>query len=87
MSAAGPSGIDACGWQMLCASFHVASDEICGVIALFARRLCITFLSLDILSPLLACQLNALNRSLGLFEFVRWCNVYCGKGNPLYYSG
>ena len=45
MGAAGPSGIDARGWRRLCTSFRAASDELCGAIALFARRLCTSFIS------------------------------------------
>ena len=60
VGAAGPSGVDAREWRRLCTSFHDASDELCAAIALFARRLCTTYLSPDILSPFLACRLIAL---------------------------
>ena len=61
MGAAEPSGIDARGWRRLCNSFRAASDELCGAIALFARQLCTYFISPDILSPFLGCQLIALD--------------------------
>ena len=66
VGAAGPSGIDARSWRRLCTSFRAASDELCSAIASFARRLCATFLSLDILSPFLACWLIALDKSPGV---------------------
>ena len=76
VGAAGPSGIDAHGWRRLCTSFHAASDELCGAIALFARQLCTTFVSPDILSPFLGCWVNALDKSpevqpIGVCEVVR----------------
>ena len=67
VGAAGPSGIDAHGWRRLCISFHAAFDELCGTIALFARRLCTTFISPDILSPFLGCRLIALDKSPGVW--------------------
>ena len=76
VGAAGPSGVDAREWRRLCTSFHDASDELCAAIALFARRLCTTYLSPDILSPFLACRLIALDKSpgvhpIGVCEVVR----------------
>ena len=55
---------------------RAASDELCGAIALFARRLCTTFISPDILSPFLGCWLIALDKSpevrpIGVCEVVR----------------
>ena len=35
--AAGPSGLDAHGWQRLCASFHNTSVDLCCSLALVAR--------------------------------------------------
>ena len=61
VGAAGPSGIDACGWWRLCTSFRAASDELCSAIALFAGWLCTSFISPDILSPFLGCRLIALD--------------------------
>ena len=74
--AAGPSGIDAREWRRLCTSFHAASDDLCTAIALFARRLCTTYLSPEMLSPFLACRLIALDKSpgvrpIGVCEVVR----------------
>ena len=65
-----------CGWWRLCTSFCAASNELCGAIALFARQLCTTFLSPDILSPFLACWLTALDKSpriwpIGVCEVVQ----------------
>ena len=76
MGVAGPSGIDARGWRRLCTSFRAASDELCGANALFARRLCTSFISPDILSPFLGCRLIALDKSpgvrpIGVCEVVR----------------
>ena len=76
VGATGPSGIDARGWRRLCTSFRAASDELFSAIASFARRLCATFLSPDILSPFLACRLIALDKSpgvrpIGVCEVVR----------------
>ena len=54
-------------------------------ITLFARRLCTTFLSPDILSPFLAYRLIALIRFLGVMP-IGVCEggmIYCGKGNSL----
>ena len=74
--AAGPSGIDAHGWRRLCSSFCSASDELCSSIALLARRLSTTFVDPVIISPLMACQLIALDkrpgvRPIGIGETVR----------------
>ena len=74
--AAGPSGIDAREWRRLCTSFQVASNDLCAVIALFARRLCTTYLFPEILSPFLAYRLIALDKSpgvcpIGVCEVVR----------------
>ena len=75
VGAAGPSGINAC---RLCTSFCAASDEFCGAIALFAKRLCILHSYLWIFSPFLACLLIALDKSLGVWpivEFMRCCDA------------
>jgi len=74
--AAGPSGLDAHCWRRLCTTFQGASGELCSAMALFARRLCTSFLSPDILSPFLACRLIALDkqpgvRPIGICEVVR----------------
>ena len=77
VGAAGPSGIDARGWQRLCTSFCAASDELCGAFALFTRRLCTSFISPDILSPFLDASslLWTSLQEFGLLEFVRWCDA------------
>ena len=64
--AAGPSGIDVREWRRWCTSFHVASNDLCAAIALFARRLCATYLSPEIFSPFLTCRLIALDKSPGV---------------------
>jgi len=73
--AAGPSGVDAKGWRHICASFHSASNDLCEAIALFAHRVCITYVSLDILTSFVACRLIALDkcpgvRPIGVYEVV-----------------
>ena len=79
VGAAGPSGIDAHGWRSLRLHFFIctASDKPCGAIILLARWLCTTFLSVDILSPLSACQFIALDKSLEVYPIevceVVWC--------------
>ena len=70
---AGPFGIDAHEWWRLC-TFRAASDECCGAIALFARWLCTTFISSNILSPFLGCWLIALDKSPGVWP-VGVCEV------------
>ena len=76
VGAAGASGVDAREWRRLCTSFHVAFDDLYAAIALFARRLCTTYLSPDILAPFFACRLIALDKSpgvrpIGVCEVVR----------------
>ena len=41
--------------------------ELCGVITLFTRRLCTTFISPDVLSPFLGYRLITLDRSPGVW--------------------
>ena len=77
VGAAGPSGIDARGWRRLCTSFCAVSDEFCGAIALFTRRLCTTLISPYILSPFWdagSLRWTSL-QEFGLLEFVRWCDA------------
>ena len=64
--AAGPSGEDAHSWRRLCTSFHLASTELCVAISLFAKRICSTYVSPEILSPFVACQLIALDKNPGV---------------------
>ena len=64
--AAGPSGLDAHCWRRLCTSFHSASRDLCHSLALFARRLCTSFVDPKALSPFLACRLIALDKCPGV---------------------
>ena len=64
--AAGPSGLDAHCWRRLCTSFRSASHELCNSLALFARRLCTSFVDPNALSPFLACRLIALDKCPGV---------------------
>ena len=64
--AAGPSGLDAHCWRRLCTSFHNASHELCHSLALFARRLCTSFVDPRGLSSFLACRLIALDKCPGV---------------------
>ena len=64
--AAGPSGIDAKGWRRLCSSFKSASNDLCHLLALLARRLSTTYVDPKGLSPLLACRLIALDKNPGV---------------------
>ena len=64
--AAGPSGIDACGWRRLCASFRSASTELGHSLVLLARRLCSEFVSPDGLTAFIGCRLIALNKNPGV---------------------
>ena len=64
--AAGPSGLDAHCWRRLCTSFRSASHELCNSLALFARRLCTSFVDPKALSPFLACRLIALDKCPGV---------------------
>jgi len=60
--AAEPSGVDAYGWRH---SFGLVSGEFCCSIAILAQRLCTNFVDLDIISPLFACRLIALDKNPG----------------------
>ena len=60
--AAGPSGLDAHCWRRLSTSFHSASKDLCHSLALFARRLCVSFVDPRGLSAFLACRLIALDK-------------------------
>ena len=46
--AAGSFGLDAHYWRRLCTAFQGASGELCTAVTLFARDLCLSFLSPDI---------------------------------------
>ena len=74
--AASPSGVDAHSWRRFCTSFHSALTELCVAISLFAKRICATYVSPEILSPFVACRLIALDknpgvRPIGVCEVVR----------------
>ena len=64
--AAGPSGLYAHCWRCLCTSFHSASWELCHSLALFARRLCVSFVNPIGLFAFLACRLIALDKCPGV---------------------
>jgi len=66
--AAGPSGVDAKGWHCICTSFHSASNDLCEfeAMALFARRVCTTYTSPNILTSFVACRLIALDKCPGI---------------------
>ncbi len=64
--AAGPSGIDAKGWRRLCTAFKSASNDLCHSLALFAKRLCTTYVDSAGLTPFLACRLIALDKNPGV---------------------
>ncbi len=73
---AGPSGIDANGWRRLCTSFQTASTDLCSSIASVARKLCTTYVDPEVLAPLTASRLIALDkcpgvRPIGVGETVR----------------
>ena len=74
--AAGPSGIDACGWRRMCTSFGSASDDLCRSLADFARRICSETVLDHYLSTYVACRLVPLDKSpgvrpIGICEVVR----------------
>ena len=64
--AAGPSGLNAYCWRRLCTSFGKASDDLCQALALSAKRLCRNFVDPEILAPLLASRLIALDKMPGV---------------------
>ena len=73
---AGPSGVDAYSWRRLCTAFKSASTELCCSIAIFAHQLCTSYLDPEIVVPLVACRLIALDknpgvRPIGVGEVVR----------------
>ena len=64
--AAWPSGFDANCWRCLCTSFHSASQNLCHSLALFATRLCTSFVDPKGLLAFLDCRLIALDNCLGV---------------------
>jgi len=77
--AASPSSVDAHSWRHLCISFHLASTELCVAISLFAKRICTTYVSQEILSPFMECQLIALDKNPGVRP-IGVCEVVRGIG-------
>lgn len=74
--AAGPSGIDACGWRRLCTSFGPSSDDLCRALADFAKRICSERVPDRHLAAYAACRLVPLDkcpgvRPIGICEVVR----------------
>ena len=75
---AGPSALDASGWRHLCTSFGTASNELCNILALFARRLCTEVVDFNNLQAYVACRLVPLIldkrpgvRPIGICEVAR----------------
>lgn len=74
--AAGPSGIDACGWRRLVTSFGSVSDELCRSLADFAKRICAEKVTDSFLAAYVACRLVPLDkcpgvRPIGICEVMR----------------
>ena len=74
--APGFSGVDARSWRSICTSFHTASNDLCEAMALFARHLCTTYLSPNILASFLSCRLIALDKCPGIRP-IGVCEVAC----------
>ncbi len=64
--AAGPSGIDACGWRRLCTSFGVVSDNLCRSLADFTKRICSETVTDSFLAAYVACRLIPLDKGPGV---------------------
>ena len=64
--AAGPSGLDAHEWRLLCTSHKGASRDLCTSLAIVARRICSSFVDPTSIQPLLACRLIALDKHPGV---------------------
>ena len=64
--AAGPSGLDAFGWQHLCTSFQGVSNDLCCALTLVARRLFTSQVDPDGIVAMVACRLIALNKCPGV---------------------
>ena len=74
--AAGPSGVDAAGWQRICTAFRRDSADLCEAIAAVGRRLCTDLVDPTPLQALLACRLIPLDkrpgvRPIGICEVLR----------------
>ena len=73
---AGPSGVTAMMWRMLCTAFGQKSNDLCSALAAIARRICTTYVNPSGLMAYTACQLVALDkcpgvRPVGVGEVVR----------------
>jgi hypothetical protein len=64
--AAGPSGIDANGWKRMCTSFKHQSSNLCGSLALVAKRLSTTYVDPKGLSSFTASRLIAIDKQPGV---------------------
>lgn len=64
--AAGPSGADSQFWRRVCSSFSRFSDDLCGSLAVLARKLATTYVDPDVISPFVACRLIALDKNPGV---------------------
>ncbi len=64
--ACGPSGLEAYDWRRLCTSFQSSSDTLCEALASSAKRLCSVHINHQLVSPLLACRLIALDKCPGV---------------------
>ena len=64
--AAGLSGIDAAGWRRMCCSFGRASSDLCGALALTARRICSDLLDPSLLDAYTANRLIPLDKCPGV---------------------
>ena len=74
--ACGPSGLEAYDLRRLCTSFQTASDALCEALACVAKCLCTTHVNPEIVAPILACHLIALDkcpgvRPIGIGDMVR----------------
>ena len=73
---AGPSGMDALCWRRLCTAFGKKSNELCSAIAVFAKRICTTYVDPSSLMAYTSCRLVPLDkcpgvRPVGIGEVVR----------------
>ena len=63
---AGPSGLDASNWRLLCAMFHGSPKSLCSAVAAAARRLCTSYVDPRCIGPLTACRLIPLSKDPGV---------------------
>ena len=64
--ACGPSDLEAYDWRRLCTSFQSFSDSLCEALASSAKRLCSEHISHQVVAPLLASRLIALDKCPGV---------------------